>query len=99
MCPAGRVRPTRSRLDSASGSTKVERSNSRRSAACRMKVSSSPPQLVESTTSGRSASSRVISAEKSVAPKRGNSSATTRTPGFSASMPVFQISQLSRPQA
>jgi hypothetical protein len=62
-------------------------------------VTSSPPQLVESTTSGRVASRRVISVEKSVELKRGNISATTRTPGFSASMPAFHSSQESRPQA
>ena len=84
---------------SATGSTKVERSNRRRSEACRTRVTSSPPQLVDRTTSGRVASRRVISVEKSVAPKRGNISATTRTPGFSASMPAFHSSQELRPQA
>ena len=68
----------------ADGSTKSDCRISPRWPDWRTKVSRSPPQDVVRITSGRSASRRVTSVEKSGAPKFGNISATTWTSGFSA---------------
>ncbi|MNT21467.1 hypothetical protein D3C72_1568070 [compost metagenome] len=99
MTPGGTASPSRSSDESASGSTNCEFFSNPRWDAWRRKVSRSPPQAVDSTTSGRNACRRVTSLEKSGAPNLGNSSATILTSGFKACRVRRKISQESRPQA